>query len=117
MMIVAINKNILYKVYKHIFFNHKIIKMKQLLYTGFILLSFVLTACDGSNDSKVNSTTATDKKEQLAKDEMYTCTMHNEVLSDHEGECPKCGMKLQKQKMTAEQQKMMKEGTFTKPKN
>ena len=90
--------------------------MKQLLYTGFILLSFVLTACDGSNDSKVNSTTATDKKEQLAKDEMYTCTMHNEVLSDHEGECPKCGMKLQKQKMTPEQQKMMKEGTFTKPK-
>jgi Cu(I)/Ag(I) efflux system membrane fusion protein len=47
---------------------------------------------------------------------MYTCTMHNEVMSDHTGECPKCGMKLVKQKMTAEQQKLMKEGTYVKPK-
>lgn len=48
---------------------------------------------------------------------MYTCTMHNEVMSDHQGKCPKCGMKLVKQKMTAEQQKMMNEGTYTKPEN
>ncbi len=54
--------------------------------------------------------------EQLAKDEMYTCTMHNEVMSNHPGECPKCGMKLVKQKMTSEQEKMMKEGTYVKPK-
>ncbi len=47
---------------------------------------------------------------------MYTCSMHNEVMSDHPGECPKCGMKLVKQKMTAEQQKMMNEGTYVKPK-
>ena len=71
-------------------------------------LGFVFTACS-SNDSKA-------KTEQLAKDEMYTCKMHNEVMSDHEGECPKCGMKLVKQKMTAEQQKMMNEGTYVKPK-
>ena len=92
--------------------------MKQLLFTGLILLSFAFafTACNDGNNSKDNSTTATDKKEQLAKEEMYTCTMHNEVMGDHEGECPKCGMKLTKQKMTAEQQKMMKEGTYTKPK-
>ena len=44
--------------------------------------------------TKKNSTTATEKTEQLAKDEMYTCTIHNEVMSDHTGECPKCGMKL-----------------------
>lgn len=48
---------------------------------------------------------------------MYICTMHNEVMSDHHGKCPKCGMKLVKQKMTAEQQKMMNEGTYTKPEN
>jgi hypothetical protein len=42
--------------------------------------------------------------------------MHNEVMSDHPGECPKCSMKLTKEKMTAEQQKMMKEGTYVKPK-
>ncbi len=75
-----------------------------------MLLTFgiVFMACSG-NDNKA-------KTEQLAKEEMYTCTMHNEVMSDHPGECPKCGMKLVKQKMTAEQEKMMKEGTYVKPK-
>jgi hypothetical protein len=24
----------------------------------------------------------------------YTCLMHPEVISDHPGNCPKCGMKL-----------------------
>jgi len=84
--------------------------MKKVFFIVAILLSPVLlfTACSG-NDSKA-------KTEQLAKDEMYTCTMHNEVMSDHPGECPKCDMKLVKQKMTAEQQKMMNEGTYVKPK-
>ncbi len=91
--------------------------MKKIFLVAVVLLSFafVFTACN-SNDNKENTSTSTDKKEQLAKDEMYTCTMHNEVMSDHPGECPKCGMKLVKQKMTAEQQKMMKEGTYVKPK-
>lgn len=84
--------------------------MKNLFFIAAIFLSmaFVFTACSG-NESKATT-------EQLAKDEMYTCTMHNEVMSDHPGECSKCGMKLVKQKMTAEQQKMMKEGTYVKPK-
>ncbi len=91
--------------------------MKKIFLVAVILLSFafVFTACN-SSDNKENTSTSTDKKEQLAKDEMYTCTMHNEVMSDHTGECPKCGMKLVKQKMTAEQQKMKKEGTYVKPK-
>ena len=42
--------------------------------------------------------------------EMYTCTMHNEVMSDKLGKCPKYAMTLAKQKM-------MKEGTYTKPEN
>ena len=83
--------------------------MKRIFFIAIILLSIglVITAC---SDNKT-------KTEQLAKDEMYTCTMHNEVMSDHPGKCPKCGMKLVKQKMTAEQQKMMNEGTYTKPEN
>lgn len=84
--------------------------MKKIFFIAAILLSLglVFTACSG-NDNKP-------KTEQLVKDEMYTCTMHNEVMSDHPGECPKCGMKLVRQKMTDEQMKMMKEGTYTKPK-
>ena len=85
--------------------------MKKLLFITSILLSFalVITACSG------NSSNA--KTEQLAKDETYTCTMHNEVMSEKPGKCPKCGMTLVKQKMTDEQMKMMKEGTYTKPEN
>ena len=84
--------------------------MKQIFLVALILLSFglVFMACNGNNN-KANT-------EQLAKDEMYTCTMHNEVMSNHPGECPKCGMKLVKQKMTPEQEKMTKEGTYVKPK-
>ena len=85
--------------------------MKKLLFIASIMLSFafVITTCSGNGNNA--------KTEQLVKDEMYTCTMHNEVMSDHYGKCPKCGMKLVKQKMTAEQQKMMNEGTYTKPEN
>ncbi len=92
--------------------------MKKIFLVAAVLSSFaiVFTACK-NNDNKAS--TEQDNKtgsEQLAKDEMYTCTMHNEVMSNHPGECPKCGMKLVKQKMTSDQEKMMKEGTYVKPK-
>lgn len=83
--------------------------MKKIFFIAlmFVAVGFMFTACLG-NDSK--------KTEQLAKDETYTCSMHNEVMSDHPDKCPKCGMELVKQKMTDAQMKMMKEGTFVKPK-
>jgi len=92
--------------------------MKKVFLVAAVLLSFafVFTACnDNDNKAKAEQDNKT-VSEQLAKDEMYTCTMHNEVMSDHPGECPKCEMKLVKQKMTSEQEKMMKEGTYVKPK-
>ena len=49
--------------------------------------------------------------------EMYTCTMHNEVMSDKPGKCPKSAMTLVKQKMTEDQQKMMNEDMYTKHEN
>ena len=49
--------------------------------------------------------------------ETYTCTMHNEVMSDKPGKCPKCAMTLVKQKMTDDQQKMMNEDMYTKHEN
>jgi Cu+-exporting ATPase len=33
----------------------------------------------------------------------YTCPMHPEVLSDHPGSCPKCGMALEPRTVTAEE--------------
>ena len=84
--------------------------MKNLLSITALLFSMALffSAC---SENRSNT-----KTEQLAKNEMYTCTMHNELMSDHEGKCSKCGMNLTKQKMTEAQQKMMNEGTYIKPK-
>lgn len=80
-----------------------------------VSLTIAFTACK-NNDTKTSTEMETKAgPDQLAKNEMYTCTMHNEVMSDHSGKCPKCGMKLVKQKMTAEQEKMMQEGTYMKP--
>ena len=83
-----------------------------LVATGFV-------ACNSPDTKNNSSTTQTDTsgmKQVMVTDEMYTCTMHNEVMSNKPGKCPKCGMTLVKQKMTDEQMKMMKEGTYTKPK-
>jgi ssDNA-binding Zn-finger/Zn-ribbon topoisomerase 1 len=87
-----------------------------------ILLSLMTTAfiaCNNSDTKNNNSSTQTDttgKRQVMVTDEMYTCTMHNEVMSEKPGKCPKCGMALVKQKMTEEQMKMMKEGTYIQPK-
>ncbi len=83
-------------------------------------VSFIaaISSCNNS-ETKNTDTTKIDTSvlpPKMASGEMYTCTMHNEVMSDHSGKCPKCEMNLVKQKMTDEQMKMMKEGTYVKPK-
>lgn len=79
--------------------------MKKLIFLIVLTISlgFVFASCNT-------------KTESLAADETYTCEMHNEVMSDHAGKCPKCGMNLTKQKMTEVQKKIKAEGTFVKPK-
>ena len=92
--------------------NISMVMLIALLTTGFV-------ACNSSDRKNKNSTTQTDTsgmRQVMVTDEMYTCTMHNEVMSDNPGKCPKCEMTLVKQKMTDEQMKMMKEGTYVKPK-
>lgn len=83
--------------------------MKKLFFLAALIISlgFSFSACNNSKDTKT---------EQLAAGETYTCTMHNEVMSDHAGKCPKCGMDLVKQKMTDEQRKMKENGNYVKPK-
>ena len=46
---------------------------------------------------------------------MFACHLLRRLMSEHQDICPKCGMKLQKQKVTDAQMKMMKKGTYTKP--
>ncbi len=33
-------------------------------------------------------------EQEQEKKQKYTCPMHPEVITDHPGNCPKCGMKL-----------------------
>jgi len=35
-----------------------------------------------------------EQEQEQEKKQKYTCTMHPEVVTDHPGKCPKCGMKL-----------------------
>ena len=101
---------------------------------SFIVIVFAstvfFTACNNDTSSTsttpstdTSSTVATDtstaaptENNQLAANETYTCTMHNEVMGDHPGKCPKCGMDLVKQKMTDEQKKLKENGKYVKPK-
>ena len=83
-----------------------------------VLLSTGFLACSNGGVKKESPTTqaeTTGNAKITVTDEMYTCEMHNEVISDKGGKCPKCGMTLVKQKMTDAQKKMLKEGTYIKP--
>jgi ssDNA-binding Zn-finger/Zn-ribbon topoisomerase 1 len=85
------------------------------------LSATIFASCNNqsSADRKETTIKSTDGQADttLQADEKYTCTMHQEVLSNHPGECPKCGMTLVKQKLTAGQEKMLKDGNYIKPKD
>ena len=65
--------------------------MRKITYILYSVLLFIATAC---NDNRVTHVT---HKGETAKD-LYTCSMHPDVLSDKPGKCPKpdCGMTLVK---------------------
>jgi hypothetical protein len=95
--------------------------MKKYISTIIIITVLTITFIPGNATIPqiINAATHTDttaKRDTHVSDEMYTCKMHQDVMSDKPGKCPKCGMSLVKQKMTPAQQKMMKEGTYVKPK-
>jgi hypothetical protein len=79
-----------------------------------MLVALFITSLTAEAQTKNKNTTI--QTDTLAKDEIYTCTMHQNVISKKPGKCPVCGMNLEKQKMTALQKKMWKEGTYIKPK-
>lgn len=85
---------------------------KSILIAAFAMsTSFVISSCNSSGSQKDISAIITDTST------IYTCKMHQEVISDHAGECPKCGMNLVKQKITAKQKKLLDEGKYVKVKN
>ncbi len=109
----------------------KYLKLSVLL-LSIITSMFIFTSCNNASDkvttekttepitttsSPSSDTSGGELKGTLARDEIYSCKMHNEVMSDHPGKCPKCGMTLVKMKMTDKQKQMMKDNSYIKPKN
>ena len=109
-------------------------KMISIL-ASLLLTSFLLFACnshtsasnaatsDSTNKDNTTVTTslkdsipATNQKALLAASEIYTCSMHQEVIGEKPGHCSICGMELVKQKPTDKQKKLIQEGNYTKPK-
>jgi len=95
--------------------------MKRILLIAVIAIvsSLLFSACSGSSVKPNEASSADINNTSKSADtlEKYTCLMHPEVISDHPGECPKCGMTLVKQKLTAEQRKMLQDGNYVKPKD
>jgi hypothetical protein len=85
-------------------------KKAFLIATVLFFSATAFTACN-SDEIKGNR-----QMETPAGGEMFTCPIHNEVMSGKPGKCPKGEMDMVKQKMTTGQKKMMDEGTYTKPK-
>ena len=87
--------------------------MKKIILVAMIAISTSLVISSCGNSSASNNVSAA-KADSLM---IYSCTMHQEVISDHPGECPKCGMTLVKQKITADQKKMLLDNSYVKPKD
>jgi Cu(I)/Ag(I) efflux system membrane fusion protein len=87
--------------------------MKKIIVIAVIAMgtSFALSSCSGSSAKNEVPSSITDSST------IYSCTMHQEVISDHPGECPKCGMTLVKQKITPMQKKLFDEGKYVTVKN
>jgi hypothetical protein len=63
-----------------------------------ILALLLLTACPSRNPAReaVDAQKAVAPVSAAPAAETWTCPMHPEVVQDHPGKCPKCGMDLVK---------------------
>lgn len=60
-------------------------------------MSFLIFACSTSKTGETKSVAYNLDTTSLASGTVfYQCPMHPEVLSTNQGECPKCGMALEK---------------------
>jgi CopA family copper-resistance protein len=80
---------------------------------------FVSTFAFAQADMKAMPGMATEKKvnKQPAQPVFYTCVMHPEIHSPKPGNCPKCGMKLIKEKVKATGSPAKKEMDMPMPKD
>jgi hypothetical protein len=85
----------------------KKMKMKKSIAITLVIASllFSITACNNS------STKATSEEPTIAEATIYTCPMHPEIQADKPGDCPKCGMPLEKKETADTTQKQVQTDT------
>lgn len=85
--------------------------MKKFLILGFVLFTTVafLQSCNSKQNNKAITAV-------VSKD-VYTCSMHPQVLEYHPGNCPICGMKLIKKNVTTASTNNIELESLLKPAN
>src|ERR1043166_9969570 len=68
-------------------------KIVALVASAVALLTIAARAQVGAIDPNRSHNEHVHEQEQETR-QRYTCRMHPEVITDHPGNCPKCGMKL-----------------------
>jgi len=64
----------------------KKMKGSKIVLMGFLAVVLIMSACSNPKPARVTKT--------AKKDVKYTCPMHPQILEDHPGSCPICGMTL-----------------------
>ncbi len=64
-----------------------------ILFLSMAVTTLFISSCGGENAATEESPSSTTEKVE------YTCPMHPEVISNEPGDCPKCGMPLEKKEM------------------
>jgi len=82
--------------------------MNRIIFIAFILVILTPSCKNGRTHSEPNM--------EMAK-EVYTCTMHPEVVSDKQGKCPKCGMNLVKKATETDSPRSVQLESLLKPTN
>lgn len=75
--------------------------MKILIISALIAIGTGIISCNSSSSSnspKTNNTLPA-KNAKVGQKEFYVCEMDTDVISNHSGKCPKCGMDLEKKLM------------------
>lgn len=87
-------------------------KPVRIIFTGLLLITMLISACSDKKKKPAIIATA-----QVKSDIKYTCPMHPQIMEDHPGNCPICGMTLVKKSGQASEQAGISLHTVLQPVN
>ncbi|MDB4925928.1 MAG: efflux transporter periplasmic adaptor subunit [Mucilaginibacter sp.] len=84
----------------------------RIILASFLLITMLISACSDKKEKSATFVTA-----QVKSDIKYTCPMHPQILEDHPGNCPICGMTLVKKSGQASERAGISLNTVLQPVN